>query len=164
MKRIIIHWTGGIYQPNTHEFDCYHFLINGDGLVIKGKYTPEDTLNCSDGKYAQHTGGGNTGSIGVALCGMMGFKDRNNLGTCPITRIQFESTMKLCAELAIKYKIPISSTTVMTHYEFGLAHPASTSKGKIDIIFLPPFSWLEKDEIGKFIRSKIKWYYNQLTK
>ena len=52
----------------------------------------------------------------------------------------------------------------MTHYEFGLAHPNSTSKGKIDITFLPPFSWLEKDEIGKFIRSKIKWYYNQLTK
>ncbi len=164
MKRIILHWTAGAPVPNSHDKKCYHFLVDSLGKVRCGNHSPEDNLNCTDGNYAAHTGGGNTGSIGVALCGMMGFKDRNNLGTCPITRVQFEAAMKLCAELAIKYKIPISSTTVMTHYEFGLAHPNSTSKGKIDITFLPPFSWLEKDEIGKFIRSKIKWYYNQLTK
>ena len=71
--------------------------------------------------------------------------------------------MKLCAQLALKYEIPIKSTTVMTHYEFGKSHPETSSRGKIDITFLPPFSWLEKDEIGKFIRSKIKWYLNQIT-
>ena len=113
--------------------------------------------------YAPHTGGGNTASIGVALCGMMNFKDKNHLGSCPITRVQFESAMKLCAQLALKYEIPIKSTTVMTHYEFGKSHPETSSRGKIDITFLPPFSWLEKDEIGKFIRSKIKWYLNQIT-
>ena len=102
MKRIIIHWTAGAPVPNSHEKECYHFLVDSLGKVRYGNHSPEDNLNCTDGNYAAHTGGGNTGSIGVALCGMMGFKDRNNLGTCPITRIQFESTMKLCAELAIK--------------------------------------------------------------
>ena len=46
----------------------------------------------------------------------------------------------------------------MTHYEFGLKNPKTTSAGKIDIIYLPPYPWVSKDEVGSFIRSKIKWY------
>ena len=38
MKRIIIHWTAGTYQPNSAEFEHYHYLVNRDGLVIKGKH------------------------------------------------------------------------------------------------------------------------------
>ena len=72
MKRIIIHWTAGTYQPNNTDFEHYHYLVNGDGMVINGKFKPEDNLNCNDGKYAAHTGGGNTGSIGIAMCGMSG--------------------------------------------------------------------------------------------
>ena len=68
MKRIIIHWTAGTYQPNSTEFEHYHYLINRDGLVIKGKHSVQDNKNCTDGNYAAHTGGGNTGSIGVAVC------------------------------------------------------------------------------------------------
>lgn len=67
MKRIILHWTAGSYQPNHTDFEHYHYLVNGQGLVIEGKYKPEDNLDCTDGKYAQHTGGGNTGSIGVSI-------------------------------------------------------------------------------------------------
>lgn len=163
MKRIILHWTAGGQVPNSHEKECYHFLVDAFGKVRLGIFKPEANLICKPNMYAPHTGGGNTGSVGVALCGMMGFKDKNHLGSCPITRIQFESAMKLCAKLALKYEIPIKSTTIMTHYEFGKSHPETSSHGKIDISFLPPFSWLEKDEIGRFIRSKIKWYLNQIT-
>lgn len=46
----------------------------------------------------------------------------------------------------------------MTHYEFGIKNPKTTSAGKIDIIFIPPYSWVAGDEVGSFIRSKIKWY------
>ena len=88
MKRIIIHWTGGVYVPNNIDLEHYHFLIDGNGRVHLGKYPPEANKNCNDGIYAQHTGGGNTGSIGVALCGMFGYKTRNNPGNYLLKEIE----------------------------------------------------------------------------
>ena len=66
--------------------------------------------------------------------------------------------MQLAAKIAKKYDIEITPETVLTHYEFGKSHPKTTSAGKIDIIFLPPYSWVEPQEVGKFIRTKVKWY------
>ena len=158
MKKIIIHWSAGGYYPNAHDKNCYHFLIDKDGKIHLGTFKPEDNLICQKGRYAMHTGGGNTGAIGVSMCAMYGFKNKNNVGDYPITPKQFESCMKLCADLCRKYKIEISADTVMTHYEFGLKHPNTTSAGKIDIIYLPPYPWVNQKDIGSFIRSKIKWY------
>lgn len=162
MKRIIIHWSAGAYQPNNTDFEHYHYLVNGQGLVVEGKYKPEDNLDCTDGKYAAHTGGGNTGSIGVSMCGMLGFKNRANVGQYPLTKVQVERCFKLVAELCKKYHIAITPQTVLTHYEFGKAHPKTTSAGKIDIIYLPPYPTVEQSEIGDFIRSKVQWYYKNL--
>lgn len=158
MKRIIVHWTAGGSVPTSYEKERYHYLIDSLGKIHLGKFKPEANLNCIEGMYAQHTGGGNTGSIGVSMCGMADFKNKNDIGGFPITKVQFESTMKLCAELAKKYGIIVTPDTVMTHYEFGQKHPKTTSYGKIDIIFLPPYSWISKDDVGSFIRSKIRWY------
>ena len=158
IKRIIIHWSAGTYYPTQHEKQCYHYLVDKNGQIYSGIYKPEDTINCQDGIYAAHTGGGNTGSIGVAMCAMAGFKDNFNCGDYPITVAQFESCMKLCAQLCQKYSIEINPSNVMTHYEFGQKNPKTSSFGKIDIIFLPPYSWIPKDDIGSFIRSKIRWY------
>lgn len=162
MKRIIIHWTAGTYQPNTTDYEHYHYLINGQGLVIEGKCTPEDNLNCNDGKYAAHTGGGNTGSIGVSMCGMHGYKNRMNVGQYPLTKVQCERCFKLIAELSKKYNIPVTPQTIMTHYEFGKNNPKTTSHGKIDITYLPPYAWVAKDDVGSFIRSKVKWYLQNI--
>ncbi len=158
MKRIVIHWTAGGYCPTDYEKEHYHFLVDRDGVVHNGKFKPEDNEVCKVGKYAAHTGGGNTGSIGVAICAMAGFKNRNCIGNYPILKKQFESTMEFCAQLAEKYKLEISPQTIMTHYEFGMKNPKTTSAGKIDIIFIPPYSWVSQSEVGSFIRSKIKWY------
>lgn len=159
MKRIIIHWTAGTNQPNGTDYLHYHFLVNGDGVVVKGKFAPEDNLNCYDGKYAQHTGGGNTGSIGVSMCGMyIPAKTPVQKTKYPLTKKQCESTFKLCAELCKKYNIPITPQTVMTHYEFGKANPKTSSAGKIDIIYLPPYPDVLKTKVGDFIRNKVRWY------
>lgn len=158
MKRIIIHWTAGGYYPTEYEKEHYHFLVDKDGKIHKGKFKPEDNEICKAGKYAAHTGGGNTGSIGVALCAMAGFKNQGCVGSYPIVKKQFESTMEFCASLVKKYGLEIKPQTVMTHYEFGIKNPKTTSAGKIDIIHIPPYSWVAKNEIGSFIRSKIKWY------
>ena len=158
MKRVIIHWTAGTNQPNGTDYLHYHYLINGDGLVTLGKFKPEDNENCNDGKYAQHTGGGNTGSIGVAMCGMYGFKSSKDVGKYPLTKKQCEATFKKVAEICKQYKIPVTAQTVMTHYEFGKSHPNTSSAGKIDIIYLPPYPEYTADKIGDFIRNKIRWY------
>lgn len=162
MKRIIIHWTAGTNQPNNTDYEHYHFLINGDGVVVKGKYTPEDNLNCNDGKYAAHTGGGNTGSIGVSMCGMYGFTSNKNMGRYILKQKQCEAMFKLVAELCKKYQLPINDNTVLTHYEFGKKNPHTTSAGKIDIIYLPPYPDVTKEKVGDFIRNKVKWYYTKI--
>jgi hypothetical protein len=154
--------TAGTYTPSAHELECYHFLIDGQGKIHNGIFKPEDNLNCNDGKYAKHTGGGNTDSIGISLCGMANFKSKNDVGRFPITRIQFETAMQLCAKLSTKYNIPIKSDSICTHYEFGITHPETSSAGKIDIVYLPPFPNIKKQDIGDFIRSKIKWYFEKL--
>lgn len=159
MKRIIIHWTAGAHQPNNKEFESYHFLVNKDGIIIEGKYKPEDNENVNDGNYAQHTGGGNTGSIGISMCGMLNF-DKPEGSKYPLTEKQCQATFKKCAELCKKYNIPITVDTVLTHYEFSKKHPNTTSYGKIDITWLPYA--VAPGMIGDYIRNKVKWYFQKL--
>lgn len=158
MKRIILHWTAGGPVPTSYEKECYHYLVDSLGKVYLGKFKPEANLICREGLYAMHTGGGNTGAIGVSMCGMANFKNKNEQGNFPLTKVQFEATMKLCAQLTNQYDIQVAPDTVMTHYEFGQKHPKTTSYGKIDIIFIPAYPWVSQGDVGSFIRSKIKWY------
>ena len=162
MNRIILHWTAGTNYASDFDRTFYHYLIDREGEIVFGKYSPIDNLDCTDGRYAKHCGGGNTGSIGIALCGMNGYKSSSHVGNYPLTKVQCERAFSLMAELCRKYNIPITQDTVMTHYEFGQKHKNTTSYGKIDIIYLPPYPHLSKDDIGRFIRSKVKWYYNKL--
>mgnify|MGYP004421279167 CR=1 FL=1 len=99
MKKIIIHWTAGTNSPNSVDKQHYHYLIDSNGNVINGTYRPEDNLDCTDGRYAQHTGGGNTGAIGVALCGMYGFSSATKLGCYPLTKIQCEALFSFVEKL-----------------------------------------------------------------
>ena len=145
MKRIIIHWTGGTNQPNSTDFQHYHYLINSDGLTVGGKFYVSDNEVCkSDSKghalYAAHCGGGNTGSIGVSLCGMKDFNGKPESTNYPLTAVQCEAAFKFIAELCIK-------------------HPKTLSYGKPDITFLHPYPWVKKNEVGNFIRGKVRWYY-----
>lgn len=163
LNKITIHWTAGRNKPSSHELECYHFLIDADGYLYKGKYAPEDNIDCYDGKYAAHCGGGNTGNIGVAFCGCYvpnGIPVKNT--QFPLTRKQMEKGFSFVAELCKKYNIPITKSTVFTHYEFGLKHPKTSSAGKIDITYMHPFPAETKDSCGNFIRNKIRWYYSKL--
>lgn len=162
MQRIIIHWTGGAYLPNSTDRLKYHRLYGKDGKKYLGKYRPEDNLNCKDGKYAAHVDLANTGSIGHSFCAMLGFKNSKNVGQYPITKQQLEGGLKGIAEDCKLYKIPVSPLVVATHYEWGLAHPNTDNKGKIDIIYLPPYPDIKTNEIGDFIRDKVKWYLSKI--
>lgn len=163
MKRLIYHWSGGCYRPTDTDKLHYHFMIDDNGQIYQGKYKAEDNENCLDGIYAAHTGGGNTGSIGIAFLGMFGFSSRLNAGRFPLTKIQCEAGFSLGAKLVKQYALDLNNPlTVQTHYGFGIRNPRTTSAGKIDIVYLPPYPNLKKEEIEPFIRNKVKWYYRNL--
>ena len=86
LNKICLHWTGGANMPCEQNLDCYHFLFDKNGKEYKGKYKPEDNLNCTDGIYAKHCGGGNTGCIGVSCCGMYEFNLQNKKTKYPLTQ------------------------------------------------------------------------------
>jgi len=155
LNRITIHHTAGTYTPNQTDLKAYHFLVDGDGKIHKGKYKPEDNINCQDGIYARHCGGCNTGNIGIAICAMYS-KDY------PIKRIQIEAACKLAAELCNKYGIRITNKTVLTHAEVGKMLPHSTSAGKIDIINLPCMAVYGMENVGNVLRNKCQWYKQRL--
>lgn len=161
IRRIILHWTAGTNQPSSTDYKHYHYLINGDGLVILGKHKVSDNENCNDGVYAAHTGSGNTGSIGIAVCGMHNYKSPQNIGKYPLTKIQIEKLFEFTAKLCKEYKLPITPDTVLTHYEFGKRNPKTSSAGKIDITYLPSYPSIKANEVGDFIRNKVKWYYQK---
>lgn len=151
LNKIIIHYTGGTYKANEHERKCYHFIVQGNGSVILGMYPPEANLNCKDGNYAAHCGGGNTGAIGVALSGMYN-------GEYPIKRQQLESACRYIAKLSSKYGIRITNKNILTHAEFGLSHPKTTSAGKQDFTSLPCVAVYGIKECGDWFRDKVNWY------
>lgn len=153
MKGIILHWTAGSYFPNSTDLLHYHFVIDGEGKVHKGKYEPRDNENCTDGKYAAHCGGGNTGRIGIAIC------CRKNLNTYP-TQKQVEAMCKLSAELCNLYGL--SPAKVLTHAEFGQQHSKTSSYGKIDINSIPYANKKGIKECGDYLRNKVLWYCTKI--
>lgn len=156
LERIIIHWTAGSYT--NLELDHYHFVVDKDGEVHTGKKPPESNSRPLPWNYVPHCGGGNTGSIGISMAGMAGFKHSKDVGKYPLTQKQCESCWKKCAALAKKYNIPLTEDGIMTHYVFGKRNPKTSSAGKIDIVCLPHEPNLKADEINPYILNKVKWY------
>ena len=165
MKTLIYHWSGGSYLPNACDKAHYHFIVDEKGKVWNGIFKPEDNEFCKDNKYAAHTGGGNTSAIGIAFSGMFGFTNRFSVGIYPLTFVQCEAGFELGAKLALQYGINLNLRhSVQTHYGFGKRNPKTSSKGKIDIVYLPPYPTLRRDEIENFISRKVLWYFEKLKK
>ena len=164
LTKICLHWTAGANTPCETDLNAYHYCIDKDGKIYQGKYTPEDNLNCYDGGYAKHCGGGNTGCIGISVCGMFDFDLKNKQTKYPLTQKQVEAMCEKAAELCIKHGIIVSENTVFTHYEFGQLNPKTSSFGKIDFTYLPYLPDLQKDRIGDYLRNKIQWYQIQQKK
>lgn len=162
LKRIVIHHTGGSYRPNLHDKQCYHYLIDDVGKVIKGNLPPQSNENCADGVYAPHIKLFNTGSIGVACCGNFNFNLRSPKTSTkyPLTQIQLESMCSVIAHLCLTYDIQVSESTVFTHYEYDNKHIKNPDiyEGKSDITYIPYCPNLSKDNVGTYLRNKVKWY------
>lgn len=91
MKRIIVHWTAGQHRASETDRKHYHILVESDGGLVRGTHSIEDNVPTTDQRYAAHTLGFNTGSIGVSACCMASAVERPfEAGNCPMTRKQWE--------------------------------------------------------------------------
>lgn len=156
MIRIHVHWTAGNYKANATDVQHYHILVEGDGKLVKG--TPSIKLNESPLKdgYAAHTANANGGAIGVSMCAMMNAKESPfDPGPAPLTKVQWDTMVKVVAELAANYKIAVTRTTVLTHAEVQ-ANLGITQKGKWDVAILAfDQSFNTAPKVGDRMRSEI---------
>lgn len=160
LSKVCLHWTAGSNKPCDTDLKAYHFLIDSNGRIYPGTHKPEDNLNCKDGNYAAHCGGGNTGCIGISVCGMAGFNLNKKETKYPLTQKQIETLCCLTAYLTIKYGIIIKENSVFTHYEFD--RKKAKPEGKIDITYLPYLPNLQIIRIGGYLRNKAEWYRKKI--
>ena len=161
MKRIHLHWTAGTHKANSVDLAAYHFVIEGDGTVIKGKFPVSANalgVPLVAGKYAAHTASANGGAIGVSLAAMHGATESPfNPGKYPITMAQVAAMTKLVADLCAQYNIPVTRSTVLTHAEVQ-GTLGIKQKNKWDIVWLPGYGKRSATEIGDIIRGMVNSY------
>ena len=157
MDRIIIHWTGGALRVSALDREHYHFIIDGAGIAVEGDHAPEANLRISGaGGYAAHTLNCNTGSIGVAVAGMLSAREAPfDAGSQPINEVQIEALAQLVANLCRRYSIPVSRATVLTHAEVQPTLGVR-QRGKWDITWLPGMEAAgDPIDVGDVLRAKI---------
>lgn len=157
IKRIIFHWTAGAGRASALDREHYHRLVEYDGRVVEGKEEIEDNIVTSDDDYARHTLGLNAGSIGVAVCGMMGAEESPfDAGPAAITEVAFRALARLGAELCMTYGIPVTDKTTLTHAEVE-PNLGAKQRGKWDITRLPFKPELRGAKAcGDYLRTLIK--------
>lgn len=156
MKKIVIHWTAGNNKASSSDRKHYHFMIEGDGTIVRGNRTPKDNESTSDGRYAAHTRGTNTGSIGLALCGMAGARERPfRAGPQPINETQWAVMAQVVAQLCKHYDIEPIETNVLGHGEVQkiLGRPQT---GKWDPMVLPWDTSLSHGDVGEKLRQDVR--------
>jgi hypothetical protein len=155
MKRIHIHWTAGSYTPSEDDLEHYHFIVGGDGKIQRGKHSIADNVSTSDGDYAAHTKDANTGAIGVSAACMAGaIQSPFNAGKYPLKPEQWSLLADIAAQLCRKYKIGVTSKTVLQHGEVQQQLGISQS-GKWDITALPWDPNLDAGEVCDQFRGMV---------
>lgn len=161
LSRIIWHWTAGGSKASATDRRHYHFIIEGDGTVVRGNHAPEANRRIAapndSSTYAAHVAGLNTGSIGISLCGMRNAVERPfTPGPSPITRAQIDALVTLTAELCKKYDIPVMRETTLSHAEVQPTLKVN-QRGKWDITWLPGRTGPgDPVEIGDKLRAKVR--------
>lgn len=157
-RRIILHWTAGTYRVSPLEQDHYHFMIeaiNGQVLLQRGRHSIADNDRTGDGRYAAHTRGLNTGSIGVAVCAMGGAVERPfSAGKWPITDAQWRALYAVCADLCEHYGLRPVPLQLCTHAEVARVHGVA-QRGKWDIRLTRDGRLVDATAAGDEIRREV---------
>lgn len=160
LKRVICHWAVTKYKCDDVSREHYHFIYEGDGKEVAGRFKPEDNLSVVDGTYAAHTHHCNAGSIGVSCAAMFGAIDEDRYGKFPITAKQFEAMCKGVARLCKKYGIEVTDHTVLTHAEVQPVLGIQQN-GKWDISVLPHLKLKGVKACGDAIRANVSRYLSK---
>lgn len=158
VKRIVGHWTAGGYFASETDKDAYHFLIEGDGDVVRGEFpVTAQHPPLVEGHYAAHTRGTNSYAIGVSLCCMANANESPfNPGRAPMRPIQWIRMAEVIATLCTRYGVPVTPSTVLTHAEVQktLKH---AQRGKWDISRLPFDSSIKNaTQAGDALRAAVR--------
>lgn len=157
MQRIIVHWTAGTNEASEFDREHYHLLVEGGGKVVRGK--PSIALNVTpvQAGYAAHTRAANSGSIGVALCGMANAMETPFFaGPFPINEAQWDQMLIVLAELCRAYDIAPERETLLSHAEVQGTLKINQA-GKWDITRLPfPPQISGALAVGDYMRGRVK--------
>ena len=156
MRRVICHWTAGAHKASSLDKEHYHFLVEADGKVVRGRRSIADNVSTADGVYAAHTKGANTGSIGIAVCAMAGASQSPfQAGSSPMLEPQWRRLADVAAELCRTYSIQVTPQTVLGHGEvqvlLGIAQ-----EGKWDPMVLPWEPAMSISQVGTFFRTLVQ--------
>lgn len=137
MHRIICHWTAGADTASPLDRQHYHFIVEGDGNLVRGDRSVADNAAPIRGAYAAHTLRCNTGSIGVSMACMAGAKERPFFaGYYPMTAVQWGAFVEMVAMLCRRYRIEVTPQTVLSHAEVQ-GTLGIQQRGKWDFTRLP---------------------------
>jgi len=162
LDKICLHWSGGANFPCDIDLKAYHFCVDKLGKIYQGEFFPEDNLDCKDGRYAKHCGGGNTGCIGISLCGMAGFSLSDLWTRYPLSPKQVEAFCCMAGYLASRNDINVCKNNIYTHYEFDQRRTLEKREGKIDITHISYLQELPISGVGDYLRGKIRWYKGKI--
>jgi hypothetical protein len=156
MSRVVVHWTAGGPNVSAVDREHYHIIIDQELKLHRGDESISDNVNTADGDYAAHTRGLNTGSIGVALTGMLNARESPfDPGPYPIKLDQWKLGARVVAELVKFYEIPLTPTTVLQHGEVQ-ARLGIPQAGKWDIMKLPWDPTLPPSQVANLFRVEVQ--------
>jgi len=156
-RKIFLHWSAGDY--NT-PYNNYHTTFLGDGTPVR------TTANYGIDKN-NHTGGANTGSVGLAIAAMASGQE-HNFGSYPPKESQLQAMALEAGSLAKAWGWSESTIdkNVMTHGEWERYAtktgklPGSPQRWDLDKVFSP------KEKIGAggdYMRKLIKNYFKGIN-
>ncbi|HUE96926.1 MAG TPA: N-acetylmuramoyl-L-alanine amidase [Longimicrobiaceae bacterium] len=155
-RGIVLHWTGGGRTANSADLGAYHFVVEHDATVRRGRWPVGANMRQVGGDdYAIHTGGFNSFRVGISAAGMKDYVSREQPGHCPLTEVQVRRMAEVAAYfLALAALDPLDPRRLCTHREVWTLHSIKGKQNhlKRDIEFLPFRPDLGRDEVGDFLR------------
>lgn len=177
VRAIIWHWTGGAHKANAVDRRSYHHLIEQHATRVRHIAgvpaernmrslvgVPSAHNDPEDG-YAAHAGGLNTGTIGLALCGMRGATDlrpgRDVVpGPSPITLHQVRALLGASASFAFAHGLPVTEETFLGHHEVRRVYGVGVAKW--DVSWLPGLN-LAPHDVGPYLREQLsRWIAGEM--
>lgn len=158
VSRLIVHWTAGAGFPSPEDKEAYHILLDRVGHVHRGEHSISDNVNTADGDYAAHTRGLNTGSIGLALCGMAGANQEPFApGRYPLTAVQWNAALLAAADLCERYRLLPVRDQLLMHCEVErFLGVKQSSKWDVSIrSWQPPARWATTTP-GEELRARVQ--------